>query len=105
MFFERTPVFCTHFSRGGSEIIIGSKHKSFFVYDMEGDSGVTFRPKLKGETDLLLWVYTSSWQIVLCHIYEVCHTCVNLWVMCIVRRKKTLMNVYIFVNFQYFMVM
>ncbi|CAG5123600.1 unnamed protein product [Candidula unifasciata] len=48
MFFERTPVFCTHFSRGGSEIIVGSKHKSFYVYDMEGDSGVTFRPKLKG---------------------------------------------------------
>uniref|UniRef100_A0A0B7AD94 U3 small nucleolar RNA-associated protein 18 homolog n=1 Tax=Arion vulgaris TaxID=1028688 RepID=A0A0B7AD94_9EUPU len=48
VFFDRTPVFCTHFSRGGSEIIIGSKHKSFYVYDMEGDNGVTFRPKLKG---------------------------------------------------------
>jgi U3 small nucleolar RNA-associated protein 18 len=48
IFFERTPVLCTHFSRGGSEIIVGSKHKSFYIYDMEGSSGITFRPKLKG---------------------------------------------------------
>lgn len=37
-----------HFSRGGSEVIIGSKHKSFYVYDLEGNDGVTFRPKVKG---------------------------------------------------------
>ncbi|XP_005104941.1 U3 small nucleolar RNA-associated protein 18 homolog [Aplysia californica] len=48
LFLERTPVFCTHFSRGGSEVIIGSKHKSFYVYDLEGSNGITFRPKVKG---------------------------------------------------------
>ncbi|XP_059178027.1 U3 small nucleolar RNA-associated protein 18 homolog [Physella acuta] len=48
MFIEKNPVFCTHFSRGGSEIIIGSKRKSFLVFDMEGNSGVTYRPKIKG---------------------------------------------------------
>lgn len=48
MFMERTPVFCCHFSKGGGEIIIGSNHKSFYVYDLEGSAGVTFRPRVKG---------------------------------------------------------
>ncbi|GFN74698.1 U3 small nucleolar RNA-associated protein 18 homolog [Plakobranchus ocellatus] len=48
MFLDRCPVQCCRFSRGGSEIIIGSKHKSFYIYDMEGNGGITFRPKLKG---------------------------------------------------------
>jgi len=48
LFLERTPIMKCHFSRGGSEVIIGSKHKSFYVYDLEGNDGVTFRPKVKG---------------------------------------------------------
>ncbi|GFS20482.1 U3 small nucleolar RNA-associated protein 18 [Elysia marginata] len=48
IFLERCPVYCCRFSRGGSEIVMGSKHKSFYIYDMEGSSGITFRPKLKG---------------------------------------------------------
>ncbi|CAL1546482.1 unnamed protein product [Lymnaea stagnalis] len=48
MFMENTPVFCTHFSRGGTEILIGSKGKTFYIYDMEGSKGITYRPKIKG---------------------------------------------------------
>lgn len=48
IFLDRCPVYCCRFSRGGSEIVIGSKHKSFYIYDMESSNGITFRPKLKG---------------------------------------------------------
>ncbi|XP_055895434.1 U3 small nucleolar RNA-associated protein 18 homolog isoform X2 [Biomphalaria glabrata] len=48
IFLERFPVFNAHFSRSGSEIIMGSKYKRFYIYDMEGNSGITFRPEVKG---------------------------------------------------------
>ncbi|RUS80223.1 hypothetical protein EGW08_012019 [Elysia chlorotica] len=48
IFMDRCPVYCCRFNRGGSEIVVGSKHKSFYIYDMEGSKGITFRPKLKG---------------------------------------------------------
>ena len=58
VFVERFPIFTAHFSPDGYEVIMGSKHKNFYYYDMISGKVINV-PHIKGEGKL----YTLSIRI------------------------------------------
>ena len=47
VFIDKFPIFTAHFTRTGDEIIIGSRHKSFYYYDMIAGKMVNVFPPVR----------------------------------------------------------
>lgn len=47
IFIDKFPIMAAHFTKDGNEIIIGSRHKNFYYYDMNSGKLVTIVPPVK----------------------------------------------------------
>lgn len=54
VFLDNFPVMSAEFSKNGEEVVMGSKHRSFYYYDMIAGQ-VVFVPKIKGTVLFKIW--------------------------------------------------
>ena len=47
IFIDKYPILSAHFTKNGEEIIMGSRHKSFYYYDMIAGKIVNVTPPVK----------------------------------------------------------
>lgn len=47
IFIDKFPIMAAHFTRTGDEIILGSRHKSFYYYDMHSGKMINVTPPVK----------------------------------------------------------
>lgn len=62
VFLDNFPVMSAEFSKNGEEVVMGSKHRSFYYYDMIAGQ-VVFVPKIKGAVLLLKNDIHLPWEI------------------------------------------
>ena len=63
IFLEDFPIYCAHFSAGGEEVVLGSRHKTFQYYDMIAGKVVRV-PQLKGQFQVFQMIIGSSNNLV-----------------------------------------
>ena len=67
IFLDKYPVYCAHFSHDGKEVILGSRHSSFFYYDMIAGKVINV-PRIKGKT---LTTFLMCFQALFTFLYSV----------------------------------
>ncbi|CAF1048663.1 unnamed protein product [Brachionus calyciflorus] len=63
IFVEKFPILSAHFTRNGEEIIMGSRHKNFYYYDMIAGKMVTVVPPVKAIDEYQKRSISSNFEI------------------------------------------
>ena len=63
IFVDKFPIHSAHFSRNGEEIILGSRHKNFYSYDMIAGKMITINPPVKAIDEFQKRSISSNFEI------------------------------------------
>lgn len=63
IFVDKFPILAAHFTRNGEEIIIGSRHKNFYSYDMISGKMITINPPVKAIDEFQKRSISSNFEI------------------------------------------
>lgn len=63
IFIDKFPIMAAHFTKSGDEIILGSRHKSFYYYDMISGKMISVTPPVKALDEFQRYSISSNFEI------------------------------------------
>lgn len=63
IFIDKFPIMAAHFTKTGDEIILGSRHKNFYYYDMNSGKVISVTPPVKAIGEFQRNSISSTFEI------------------------------------------